>query len=50
MLKWKPKVKFESGVKLMMLEINKWKSAPLWTQSSIKKATSSWFNYMKNVS
>ena len=27
MLKWKPKVKFESGVKLMMLEINKWKSA-----------------------
>ncbi len=49
MLKWKPKVKFEKGVKLMMEDIHKWKTAPLWTPNLIKKATTSWFNYMKNI-
>jgi UDP-glucose 4-epimerase len=48
-LKWKPKVKFENGVKIMVSDIKKWKTAPLWTPNLIKKATKSWFNYMKNI-
>ena len=48
-LKWKPKVKFENGVKIMIMDIKKWKNAPLWNPSSIKKATKSWFSYMKNI-
>ena len=48
-LKWKPKVEFENGVKMMTADIKKWKTAPLWTPKLIKKATKSWFNYMKNI-
>lgn len=47
-LNWKPKVKFENGVSIMLKDINNWKSAPLWNQLSIKKATKSWFSYMKD--
>ena len=46
MLNWRPKVAFDDGVKKMITEIENWKNAPLWTPSSIKKATESWFNYM----
>ena len=46
LLKWKPKVSFEEGVKKMLVEIDNWKDAPLWSPSSIKKATETWFNYM----
>lgn len=46
LLKWKPKVKFEDGVKKMVAEIDKWKDAPLWTPTTIKKVTATWFNYM----
>ena len=49
MLKWKPKVKFEKGVKIMITDIKKWKNAPLWNPNSIKKATKSWFSYMRNI-
>ncbi len=45
-LKWKPKVSFEEGVKLMMNEINNWKKAPLWNTKNINKATKTWFKYM----
>lgn len=45
-LKWKPKIKFEKGVKLMLKEINKWQDAPLWNKKNIDKATKSWFKYM----
>ena len=48
-LKWQPKVKFEDGVKVMVSDIKRWKTAPLWTPDLIKKATKSWFNYMKNI-
>jgi UDP-glucose 4-epimerase len=47
-LNWKPKVKFEDGVKIMLKDIKKWKSAPLWTVNRIEKATKSWFSHMKN--
>ena len=35
-LKWKPKVKFESGVKMMLENINDWKKAPTWNIKKIK--------------
>ena len=31
----------------MLKEINNWKDAPLWDESSIKVATKNWFKYMK---
>ena len=46
-LKWKPKVKFEKGMKIIMKNINQWKSAPLWTSKSIKNYTKSWTKYIK---
>ena len=45
-LKWKPKVSFEDGIKLMKNEINNWKKAPLWNKKNIYKATKTWFKYM----
>lgn len=46
-LKWKPKISFEKGVKILLKNINYWKSAPVWTKSKINKATKSWFKYLK---
>ncbi len=46
MVKWKPKIQFEKGVKLMIKDIKSWKDAPLWEKDSIEKATKSWFKYM----
>ena len=31
----------------MLKDINNWKSAPLWNSISIKRATKSWFYFMK---
>ena len=45
-LKWKPKIKFESGIAKMMNEIENWKDAPLWTPKTIKKATKTWFKFL----
>jgi UDP-glucose 4-epimerase len=46
-LKWKPKISFEEGVRIMLDNINYWESAPLWTPEEIDKATKSWFKYLK---
>ena len=46
-LKWKPKIKFNDGIKNMLKEIKNWKDAPLWTPSKIKKVTEEWFSYLK---
>ncbi len=46
-LNWKPKVKFEKGIEIILKNINYWNSAPLWTKRKIKFATSSWFKYLK---
>ena len=48
-LKWKPEVKFEDGIKEMLKEINNWKDAPLWTPKKIKKATKTWFSFLKKT-
>ena len=46
-LKWKPKISFEKGVKILLKNIDYWKSAPVWTKSKINKATKNWFKYLK---
>ncbi len=46
-LKWAPKISFEEGVQKILNDIDYWKNAPLWNKSNIKKATKTWFKYMK---
>ena len=46
-LKWSPKINIETGIKLLINEINYWKKAPIWTKSKINKATKDWFKYLK---
>ncbi len=46
-LGWKPRIKIEKGIKLILKDLNYWKSAPLWTTEKIKIATSDWFKYLK---
>jgi len=43
LLGWKPKVTFEDGVKIMLDNIEQWREAPVWDESSIKDATKDWF-------
>ncbi len=45
-LKWKPRIKFNEGVKEMLKDINLWKDAPLWNKKKINKATKIWFKYL----
>ncbi|GAH78163.1 unnamed protein product, partial [marine sediment metagenome] len=47
LLRWKPLVSFEEGVKIMLENIDYWKDTPLWTPDKIKKATKLWFKYLK---
>ena len=47
LLKWKPEVSFEEGVKIMLDNIDYWKDAPLWDPDSIEKETKTWFKYLK---
>ena len=46
-LKWKPEVSFKSGMKIIMKNINEWKTAPLWTTKGIKNYTKNWTRYIK---
>ena len=45
-LKWKPRVKIEEGVAIMLENIDNWKNAPVWNKYNIKKKTSAWFKYL----
>lgn len=42
-LGWRPKTRFEDGVRVMLENIARWKDAPVWTPKSIEKATKAWF-------
>ena len=44
-----PKVKIEDGIKILLNNINHWKSAPVWTKDTINKATKTWFQYLKKT-
>ncbi|MBN2459196.1 SDR family oxidoreductase [Candidatus Woesearchaeota archaeon] len=46
LLKWEPEVSFEEGVKIMLKNIEYWRSVPVWDKESIEKATKSWFKYL----
>jgi UDP-glucose 4-epimerase len=45
-LGWEPKVKFADGVRVMRENIDYWRDAPVWTESSIAEATSDWFRFL----
>ena len=47
LLNWEPKVSLEEGVDILLNNIEYWADAPLWDESSIAKATKSWFKYLK---
>ena len=46
-LGWFPKVSIDEGVKIILLEINYWRKAPVWTPGKIKNATKDWFKFLK---
>jgi len=45
-LGWKPKITIEEGMEIILKNINYWKKAPVWTPSSIAKATKEWFELL----
>ena len=45
-IKWKPKISIEEGMKKVLNDISYWKKAPVWTKSKIKIATKNWFKYL----
>jgi UDP-glucose 4-epimerase len=45
-LGWKPAVDFEDGVRRMLVDIERWRDAPLWDPDRIAEATKTWFRYL----
>lgn len=45
-LGWRPEIDFSDGVAEMLDNIDYWRDAPLWTPSSIAKATETWFRFL----
>jgi UDP-glucose 4-epimerase len=46
-LKWNPVISFEEGISIMLDNIHYWESSILWDSNNIKKATKTWFKYLK---
>lgn len=46
LLGWEPRVRFEDGVKVMLGEIERWRTAPVWNEATVKEATRNWFKYL----
>jgi UDP-glucose 4-epimerase len=46
LLGWKPKMRFEDGVNVMLANIEAWREAPVWTPDAIAEATREWFQYL----
>ena len=46
-LNWKPRIRIEKGIEILIKNIHYWKKAPVWTPIKIKKATKNWFKYIK---
>ena len=44
---WKPKVKIQDGVKILLKDLISFRNAPIWTPNKIKNATKIWFKYLK---
>jgi UDP-glucose 4-epimerase len=45
-LGWKPRLTFEDGVRRMLVDIERWRDAPLWDPDRIAEATKTWFRYL----
>ena len=46
LLGWRAEVTFEQGVEVMLENIEMCRDAPVWTKSSIEKATENWFRFL----
>jgi UDP-glucose 4-epimerase len=46
-LGWTPKIDFETGVSMVVENIEYWRDAPVWTPDKIAVATRDWFTYLK---
>jgi UDP-glucose 4-epimerase len=46
-LDWKPQVGFAEGVGRMLANIDYWRHAPVWDETSIAQATREWFRYLQ---
>ena len=46
LLNWKPKVSLETGVQILLDNMEYWEDAPVWDKKSIAKATEKWFEYL----
>ncbi len=46
LLGWTPAVTFQTGVKVLLDNIDYWRSAPVWTPEGISEATKDWFAYL----
>lgn len=44
LLGWEPRVSFEQGVATMLKQIEYWRAAPVWDETSIEAATRTWFS------
>ena len=49
-LGWQPKVSFNKGIRIIMENIDQWRGAPVWDETSIAEATQDWFNYLSKSS
>ncbi len=45
-LGWAARTPIETGVRLLLEQIEAWKDAPVWTPESISRATASWFTFL----
>ena len=45
-LGWEPQVSFSDGVAIMRQNMDYWRDAPVWTESTIADATSDWFKFL----
>ena len=45
-LHWEPQIDFETGVRIMLENIDYWRAAPVWTPDNIAEATREWFQYL----
>jgi UDP-glucose 4-epimerase len=45
-LGWRPKIKLEEGISILLEHIELWRNAPVWTPEAIAAATSDWFRYL----
>lgn len=48
LLGWRPQVKFEDGVGIMLDNIENWNDAPVWNPNTISQATGDWFKFLGN--